>query len=679
MEPPKAKKIEKQLVAHGQVRIDPYYWLNERENPEVISYLEAENAYTKEVMKHTEGLQEALYNEMIGRIKQTDMSVPYKLNGYYYYTRFEEGKEYPVFCRKKESLDAPEEIMLNVNDMAEGYSYFQVGAAVVSEDNKLLAFSVDTVSRRIYTIHFKSLETNTLLPDKIENTTGGVTWANDHKTVFYSTKDETLRSDKIWRHMLGQPQKEDVLVHHESDVTFSTSIYKTKSRKYLIIYSHSTLTSEYRFLDAGNPGGEFAYIQPRQRELEYSVEHFEDRFIIRTNYLAKNFRLMEAPENQPSLEFWKEIIPHRDTVLLEGFEVFQNYLVTHERINGLTQLRVFDWATMDDRYIPFEEQAYTAYFNINPEFNTDLLRFSYTSLTTPSSIFDINMQSFERQLLKQQEVVGGYDASAYFTERLWAVADDGTKIPISMVYKKGVEINGNAPLLLYGYGSYGASMDPGFNSARLSLLDRGFIYAIAHVRGGEELGRQWYEDGKLLNKKNTFTDFIDCGEFLVAQGYTNPQKLFAMGGSAGGLLIGAVVNMSPQLFKAVIAAVPFVDVVTTMLDESIPLTTGEYDEWGNPNDETYYNYMLSYSPYDNVEKKEYPAMLVTTGLHDSQVQYWEPAKWVAKLRDYKTDDNTLLLWTNMDYGHSGASGRFARYKEIALEYAFLLDQADLTE
>ncbi len=673
VKPPVAKKIAKELTLHNDIRTDNYYWMNERENPEVIAYLEAENAYTEAMMKHTEELQVKLYDEIVGRIKQTDESVPYKLNGYYYYTRYEEGKEYPIYCRKYDNMQSPEEIMLNVNEMAEGYAFYQVGGYRVSEDNEMIAYSVDTVSRRKYTIHFKSLVSREIFEETIPNTSGNIAWSNDNKTIFYATKDETLRPDKIYRHELGTSISDDQLVYHETDPTFTTFIKKSKSREYLLIGSRSTLSTEYRYLDANEPKGEFRVIQPRTKDLEYSVEQYQDKFFIKTNYEARNFCLMETPLNKTTLENWKVLIPHRDDVLLEDFEVFKGYLALNERKNGLPHLRIIDWIDDKDFYIDFTEQTYMAFFSANPEFNTDSLRYGYSSLTVPFSTYDYNMKTGERTLLKQQEVIGGYNPDDYFAERLLAPAKDGTMIPISLVYKKGLKKDGNNPTLLYGYGSYGASMSPYFSSVRLSLLDRGFVYAIAHIRGGEEMGRYWYEDGKLLKKKNTFTDFIACGQYLVKQKFTNTNKLFGAGGSAGGLLIGAVINMSPELFKGAIAAVPFVDVITTMLDESIPLTTGEYDEWGNPNDKEYYDYMLSYSPYDNVEEKEYPNLLVTTGLHDSQVQYWEPAKWVAKLRQLKTDNNLLILKTNMDFGHSGASGRFERYKETALEYAFLLE------
>ncbi|MGB2764230.1 MAG: S9 family peptidase [Candidatus Aminicenantaceae bacterium] len=673
VKPPVAEKIPKELTIHEHTRVDNYYWLNERENPKVIDYLKAENEYKEAVMKHTEEFQETLFNEIVGRIKKTDMSVPYKDSGYYRYSRYVEGNEYPIYCRKKGSLEANEEILLNVNEMAEGYDFYNVAGYSESSNNNLIAFGVDTVSRRKYTIYFKNLTTEEMLLDKIPNTTGRAVWANDNKTVFYSIKDKTLRSYKILKHVLGTDVSSDKEVYHEKDVTFSTYIYKTKSKKYLIIGCGSTLSSEYRFLDASEPDGKFKIIQTRERDLEYSVDHFKNKFYIRTNYKAKNFRLMETSVWKTTKENWKEVIPHREDVLLQGYEIFKDFLVVNERIKGLPNIRVIRWDKKGEHYLNFGEETYSASISTNPEFDTDLLRYSYTSLTTPGSVFDYNMNTREKKLLKQQEVLGDFDSASYFTERLYATAKDGTKVPISLVYRKGLEKNGDNPLLLYGYGSYGASMNAGFRSDRLSLLDRGFVYAIAHIRGGQEMGRYWYDEGKLLKKKNTFTDFIACAEHLIAEKFTNSNKLFVIGGSAGGLLMGAIANMQPDLFKGIIAAVPWVDVITTMLDDSIPLTTAEYDEWGNPNDKEYYDYMLSYSPYDNVEAKDYPAMLVTTGLHDSQVQYFEPAKWAAKLRDLKTDNNILLLHTNMEAGHGGVSGRFRRYRETAMEYAFMLD------
>ena len=672
--PPIAEKKPKELTIHGDTRLDNYFWLRERENPEVIKYLEAENDYTGKKLRHTEKFQEKLYKEIVGRIKGSDMSVPYKDNGYYYYTRYEKGGEFPIYARKKGSLDAGEEIMLNVNKMAKGYDYYQLTGVSVSPNNNLVAFGVDTVSRRKYTIYFKDLTTGEILADKIANTSGSATWANDDVTIFYAEKDSTLRTHKIFRHKLATDISNDAEIFHESDFTFSTYVYKTKSKKYIIIGSSSTLSTEMRFLDAGNPEGEFQVLHRREKNHEYSVAHFEDKFYIITNWRAKNFRLMETSTKTPSRKQWKEVIGHRSDVLLTDIEVFNQFLVVGERKNGLSQLRVINQSDKSEHYLDFGEQAYMAYISTNPEFDTNLLRYGYTSLTTPNSTYDYNMQTKEKELLKRQEVLGEFDPAEYQVERLYATANKDTKVPISLVYKKGLLKDGSNPLLLYGYGSYGATMEPTFNSVRLSLLDRGFVYAIAHIRGGQEMGRYWYEEGKLLKKKNTFFDFITCAEHLIAEKFTNPDKLFAMGGSAGGLLMGAVVNMRPDLFKAVIAAVPWVDVITTMLDETIPLTTSEFDEWGNPKNREYYDYMLSYSPYDNVEAKNYPAMLVTTGLHDSQVQYWEPAKWVAKMRELKTGDNTLLLFTQMETGHGGKSGRFERYKETAMEYAFIFDQ-----
>ena len=677
-QPPIAQKIPKQLTQHGDTRTDNYYWLNERENPEVIAYLEAENAYTKQVMARTEDLQENLYQEMIGRIQQKDESAPFRDNGYWYYTRYEEGREYPIYARKKGSLSAPEEVMVNANDQAEGQSYYAAAGMNVSPNNKLLAFGEDTVSRRKYTIRFKDLSTGQFLPDRIPNTTGAAVWANDNKTVFYTVKDPSLRSYKIFKHTLGTPATQDKEVYHEADETFSTFVFKTKSGKYIVIGSSSTLSNEYRYIDASNPNGAFKVIQPRERGLEYRVDHFGDKFYIITNKDgATNFKLMQTPVSKTGKANWKDVIPHREDVLLEDIEIFKDYLALQERKNGLSQIRIKKWNDPKiDYYVDFGEEAFTASIGVNREFDTNTLRYEYSSLTTPNSTYDYNMQTKQKELKKRQEVVGDFNPENYEAKRVYATATDGTKIPISLVYRKGIKLNGNNPTLIYGYGSYGNSTNPSFNSVRLSLLDRGFVYAIAHIRGGQEMGRKWYEEGKMMKKKNTFTDFIDASEYLIKQNYTNPDKLFAMGGSAGGLLMGAVVNMRPDLYKGVIAAVPFVDVITTMLDTSIPLTTSEFDEWGNPANKAAYDYMLSYSPYDNVKAQEYPNLLVTTGLHDSQVQYWEPAKWVAKLRDIKTGDNMVLLHTNMEAGHGGASGRFQRYKEIALQYAFLLSLLD---
>jgi len=679
-QPPVAEKVGKEFLEFGKTRVDNYYWLRERENPKVVDYLKAENEYLTAVLKPTEALQEKLYEEIVGRIKQTDMSVPYRDNGYYYYTRFEEGKEYPVYCRKKGSLDSPEEIMLNGNVLAEGQPFLSLGGLEVSPDNTLLAYAVDTVSRMLYVHHFKNLANGETLPDEIPNTLGMSAWANDNKTVFYVQKDvTTLRPYRVMRHVLGTPVSEDQQVFLDSDEAFTVSVYQSKSRKYVVIASDSTLSTESWILDADHADSPFEVVQPRERDLEYQVEHFRDKLYIRTNYKAKNFRLMETPLDKTAKENWVEIIPHRDDVFLEDFEIFNDYLVVEERKSGLTQIRAIGWNDRAEHSLDFGEATYAASLGQNPGFDTDWLRYSYSSLTTPDSVFDYNLRTREKRLLKQQEVLGGFSPENYQAERLYATAADGVRIPISMVYRKGLEKNGDNPLLEYGYGSYGASEDAYFDSSVLSLLERGFIYALVHIRGGSEMGRAWYEDGKLLKKKNTFTDFIACAEYLIAEKYTRPEKLFASGASAGGLLMGAVVNLRPDLFKGVIAGVPYVDVITTMLDPGIPLTAQEFDEWGNPNTKEYYDYMLSYSPYDNVEAKDYPALLVTTGLHDSQVQYWEPAKWVAKLRSLKTDKNPLLLHTNMDAGHGGQSGRFRRYRETALEFAFLLNLAGITE
>lgn len=676
IQPPVAKIVPHTLEKHGQVRTDNYYWLNDREDQEVIDYLNQENEYYQKMTAHTKELQENLFTEMKSRIKEDDSSVPYFYNGYFYITRFEKGKDYPIYSRKKGSLDAKEEIMFDCNEMAKGHSYFNLSGINVSEDNKYAAFGLDLVSRRQYTIQIKNLETGEILPVKIENTTGGSTWASDNKTLFYTRKDpQTLRSDKVYRHTLGTDIAKDALVFHEKDDTFYTFVYKEKSKKYLVIGSTSTLTSEYQILESNNPNGNFRLFQKRVRGLEYSISHYGDSFYVVTNKdKATNFKLMKTPESKTSMENWSELIPHRKDVLLEGVDIFKDYLVVEERSNGLNKIQIRPWNAGESYYLPFESETYTSYTTTNVDFDTEILRFGYQSLTTPSSVMDFNMKTKEKKVLKEQEVLGGkFDKNNYVEERIWATAEDGTKLPISMVYRKGMKKDGNNPFLLYAYGSYGSTIDPTFSSTRLSLLDRGFIFAIAHVRGGEYLGREWYENGKLLKKKNTFTDFIDCSKYVIAQKYTSAKHLYAEGGSAGGLLMGAIVNMAPELYNGVIAQVPFVDVVTTMLDDSIPLTTGEYDEWGNPNDKVYYDYMMSYSPYDQVKAQDYPNMYVSTGLHDSQVQYWEPAKWVAKLRAVKTDKNVLYLDTNMEAGHGGASGRFEALKELAKEFAFLLD------
>jgi oligopeptidase B len=674
--PPKAKKIPKELVIHNDVRVDDYYWLNEKESKDVISYLEAENDYYNALTGHTKDFQESLFQEMKGRIKEDDSSVPYKLNDYWYSTRYVIGGEYPLYSRFKHSLEATEEIMFNCNDMAKGHDYFSLGGIAISPDNKLAAFGVDTVSRRQYTLQIKNLETGAILEDKIENTTGGGVWANDNETLFYTRKDPvTLRSDKIYKHKLGTPTSDDVLIFHEKDDTFSTFIYRTKSKKYLVIGSFSTLTSEFQILSTDNPDGKFEVFSPRVRGLEYTIFHYEDSFYILTNKdKAENFKLMRTSEEKTSSEHWQEFIPHRQEVLLEDIDIFKEYYVLSERENGLNKIRIVRWDGAEEYFLPFKCETYTAYVGSNPDFDTEILRYSYNSMTTPSSVIDFNMRTKAKEVKKEQEVLGGkFDKENYKELRLWATARDGEKIPMSVVYRKDTILNKDTPILQYAYGSYGSTIDPYFSTVRLSLLDRGFVFAIAHIRGGEYLGRRWYETGKLLKKKNTFTDFIDCSKYLIEQNMTSANHLYAMGGSAGGLLMGAIINMQPDIYNGIIAAVPFVDVVTTMLDDSIPLTTGEYDEWGNPNEKEYYDYMKSYSPYDNVIAQEYPNMLVTTGLHDSQVQYFEPAKWVAKLRELKTDNHLLLLNTNMEAGHGGASGRFESLREVAKEYVFLLD------
>ena len=680
--PPTVAKKPKKLEKFGDVRIDNYYWLNQRENPEVIKYLEEENSYYDKITAHTKDLKESLFQEMKARIKEDDSSVPYKSNGYYYITKYIKGGQYPIYSRKKETLKAKEEVIFNVNKMAENHDYFALNNFSISPNNELATFGVDTVSRRQYTIQIKNLKTGKIYPEKIENTTGSATWAADNKTIFYTKKDpKTLRSYAIMKHVLGTPVEDDIEIYNEKDDTFDTFVYKTKSKKYIVIGSNSTLTTEYRILPADNPNGKFKIFQPRQRGLEYHIAHFKDHFYIITNKDgAKNFKIMKTPENKTDLKNWIDEIPHRKDTFLEDFSIFKDYLVLEERNNGLEKIRIKRWDKTDDYYLPFSEKTYSASVHNNPEFDTDILRYSYESFTTPSSVIDFDMKTKQKEIKKEQEVLGGkFDKTNYKSERIWAIARDGEKIPISIVYHKNTKLSKETPLLLYGYGSYGYTLEDRFSTTRLSLLDRGFIYAVAHVRGSQYLGRDWYENGKLLKKKNTFYDFIDSAKYLIEKNYTSPKHLYAEGGSAGGLLMGAIVNIEGDLFNGVIAAVPFVDVLTTMLDDSIPLTTGEYDEWGNPNKKEYYDYMKSYSPYDNVTPKNYPNMLVTTGLHDSQVQYFEPAKWVAKLRELKKDDKILLLHTDMKVGHGGASGRFNALKDIAVDYSFLLDLEGVTK
>ena len=673
---PIAKKKPVELKKHGDIRVDDYYWLNDRDNSEVISYLEAENKYCKCVMQHTEDFQTSLFEEMKSRIKKDDQSVPYKYNGYWYIVRYEKGKDYPIYLRKKETLEAPEEILFDCNKMAEGHNYFKLVGISISPDNKLVSFATDLTGRRIYTIQIKNLVTDSLLDTKIENTNGRAIWANDNKTLFYCSKNEkTLRSEKVFKHKLNT-QVEDILVYQEEDETFGVSISKSKSREYLVISSYQTLTTEFRILKADNPDGEFKVFELRERGVEYSISHYNDSFYIITNAdNSTNFKLMKTSVSKTSKAFWEEVIPHRKEVLLETIDIFKDFIVISERENGLNKIRIKRWDNTDDYYLPFNSETYTAYTTTNVDFDTTILRYSYNALDTPASVIDFDMVNKTKEIKKEQEVLGGkFKKENYKTERIWADAKDGTKIPISIIHHINTNRSEKTPLILYAYGSYGSTIDPYFSSIRLSLLDRGFIYAIAHVRGGEYLGREWYDNGKLLKKKNTFEDFVACTKHLINKNYTSADHFYAIGGSAGGLLMGVIANTNPNLYNGIVAQVPFVDVVTTMLDDSIPLTTGEYDEWGNPNDEVYYSYMKSYSPYDNVTSQEYPNILITAGLHDSQVQYWEPAKWIAKLRDLKVNNNNLLIMeTNMKAGHGGASGRFESLKEVALEYAFIMD------
>jgi len=683
--PPVAEKTPHQITVHGYERVDNYHWMRltdeqklakdpDAQTQKVLDNLQAENEYKEINLKHTEKFQDKLFDEIVGRIKKDDESVPYLDNDYWYYTRYEKDKEYPIHCRKKESLDNAEEIMIDVNEWAQGHDYYSLRGLSVSPDNKYLAFSVDTLSRRIYTIMVKDLQTGEILEDEIKGTEGGTSWAMDSQTFFYTVKNEvTLLSEHIDRHKLGTPQSKDVRVYTEKDNTFYIGVYRSKSDKYMIIYNGHTLVNEYHILEANNPEGEFRSFSPREEVHEYSIEHYKDKFYIVTNWDATNFRLMQTPDSATAKENWTEVIAHREDVLLSDIEVFTNHMIISERKDGLLQLRIIDQRSGKEHYIDFGEAIYSAYATTNPSFDTNILRYGFSSMKTPYSTLDYNMDTRESTLLKQTEVVGGHNPDDYVTERLFAPARDGKMIPISIVYKKGFKKNGKGNVLQYAYGSYGATMDPTFSSTRLSLLDRGFAFAIAHIRGSQTYGRPWYEDGKMFNKMNTFTDFIDCAKYLIQENYTSANHLFAMGGSAGGLLMGAIVNLAPELFKGVVAAVPFVDVINTMLDGTIPLTSNEWDEWGDPRIKGEYDYMMTYSPYDNVKAKDYPNMLVTTGYFDSQVQYWEPQKWVAKLRDMKTDDKILLMHVNMEAGHGGKSGRFRRYREVALEYAFMFD------
>ena len=682
---PVAEKKPKELVAHGDVRVDNYYWMNDyfKKGPDsskVVKYLEAENKYYDAMMGGTTPLQEKLYAEMKARIKEKDESVPVLKHGYYYYTRQVEGKDYYLYCRKKGNLEAKEEILLDANAMAEGHNYFSATGFEVSMDNKMLAYGIDLLSRREYNIYVKNIETGEIYKDVIPQTEGDPVWANDNKTLFYTAKNPvTLLSEKIKRHILGTDAFTDIVVYEEKDPSNYIGVEKTKSDKFILITSQATLSSEIRWLDANKPAESFIVFQPRMKEVLYQVDHANNSFYIRTNKDAKNFKIMTAAEDKTDVASWKEMIAHNDQVLIQGFDLFKNFIAVSERRNGLTQIHVVDLKSNTSHDLPFEESAYTAGIVSTPDYNSETLRFNYSSMTTPNSVYDYNMNSKAKKLMKKQEVLGGFNSKDHITERIFATAEDGTKIAGSIVYKKGVTKDGTAPLLLYGYGSYGSSMDASFSSVRLSLLNRGFIFAIAHIRGGQEMGRFWYEDGKMKKKINTFTDFIACAEYLITNSYTSKAHLYANGGSAGGLLMGAVVNMRPDLWHGVVAAVPFVDVITTMSDASIPLTTNEYDEWGNPADKESYMYMKTYSPYDNVQKKQYPNMLVTTGLHDSQVQYFEPAKWVAKLREANAGNNKLLLYTNMEAGHGGASGRFKVLKDRAREFAFLCALEGITE
>ena len=684
--PPDIEKTPYEMKIHGHNRVDDYYWMrltdeqksakkSDAQTQKVVDYIDAETDYLNNSLKHTKSFQETLYNEMVGRIKKDDQSVPYFENEYYYYTRYEKKKEYPIYCRKHKDLDNNEEIILDVNILAEGYDYFAIGGMSVSPDNQWLSYGVDTLSRRFYNIYFKDLISGKVLEQTIPNTTGGVAWANDNKTVFYTSKNKvTLLGEKIYRHKAGTDSKLDKLVYEEDDETFYNGVYRSKSGKYIIIYNSSTLVSDYHILSADNPEGQFINFTPRGEKHEYSIQHYKDHFYIISNIDAPNNRLMKTKTGSTEISNWEEVLAHREDVHLLGLEIFKNHMVLSERKDGLRGIRIKNMSTGTDEYIDFEEKTYSAYVSTNEEYNTNILRYSYSSMLTPSSVYDYNMDTKEKKLLKQAEIIGkGYDQNMYDAETIYAVSRDGEKIPIYLVYRKDMKKDGPQPLLLYSYGSYGSTSDPYFSSARLSLLDRGMIYALTNVRGSQIYGRKSYEDGKLLKKKNTFYDFIDAGKFLVDQDYTSPDQLLCSGGSAGGLLIGAVVNMEPNLWKGAIAAVPFVDVVTTMLDPSIPLTSNEWDEWGDPRKEDYYHYMLSYSPYDQISDRSYPNILVTSGFFDSQVQYWEPLKYVAKLRDHWIGDNKLYLYMNMDAGHGGKSGRFRIYREISLEYAFLLD------
>ncbi len=676
LNPPIAKQIPFQHKLHGDVREDPFFWLKDREDPAVIDYLNQENEYYKDSTKHLVPLQENLFAEMKGRIKEDDNSVPYYYNGYWYITRYEKDKDYPIHTRKKKTLEAVEEVLFDCNEMAKGYDYFRLVGMNISPDNSKVVFGLDTVSRRQYQLKIKDLVTGEISDTPIKNTTGSSVWAKDNTHFFYTQKNPTtLRSEAIFRHSITSLESESDMVFFEEDDTFSCFVTQSKSENYIFIGSYSTLSSEYAYLDASKPLDRFKIIQKRIPSLEYSVSHYQSDFYIFTNADgATNFKIMKAPIASPSKENWVEVYAHRSNVLLEDLDIFSDYYVITEREQGLSRIRIQDWKGKEDYFLPLEGETYTVYTSTNIDFDTKQLRYVFNSMTTPTKVMEFNMSTKTNKVLKQQSVLDEhFDIDNYYSKRVWAKAKDGAAIPISIVSRKDTPLNGKTPLLLYAYGSYGSTIDPDFSSTRLSLLDRGFIFAIAHVRGGEYLGRSWYEEGKMFNKKNTFTDFITCSEYLIEQGFTSAKNQYAYGGSAGGLLMGVIVNEAPDLYNGVIAAVPFVDVVTTMLDETIPLTTGEYDEWGNPSNKDYYQYIKSYSPYDNVKKQAYPNLLITTGLHDSQVQYWEPAKWIAKLRINKLDDTVVYLDTNMQAGHGGASGRFDALKETAKKYAFLLD------
>ncbi|MDE1465388.1 S9 family peptidase [Spartinivicinus poritis] len=681
--PPVAKQQPKMLKVHGEERVDPYFWLrdDERKAQPVLDYLQAENNYTQTSLKPVSHLQEQLYQEMIGRLEKDDSSVPYQRGDYWYYSRFEGDDEYEKLCRRKGHLTATETIILDLNQRAEPYNYYQLGEAEVSFNQQLLAFSEDTQGRRQYSIHIKSLTTGKLLTDELTGTSGDIAWASDNKTLFYTRKHpKTLLPYQVYRHELGTDQKQDQLVYEETDNQFYISLYTTKSHQYVVIELTSTRTSDIKLIDANNPLAKPVSFVSRESGHEYEVVDVADKFFIRTNWQAENFRLMTVDKrHMGDKQVWQEVVPHRADIFLEDLEAFKGFLVIAERTNGLLQLRIRQLSDNKDHYLDFGEPAYTAYIGHNEELDTEILRFGYSSLTTPDSVFDYNMRTRQKVLLKQDKVVGAFKPSLYQSERLMVAARDGTKVPVSLVYRKGFRRQAGHPLLIYGYGAYGSSLDPFFSSARLSLLDRGVVYALAHVRGGEDLGRQWYEAGRLDHKLNSFNDFIDVTRYLVSAGYGAADNVFAMGGSAGGLLVGAVANMAPELYRGIVAEVPFVDVLTTMLDETIPLTTNEYEEWGNPHERHAYEYIKSYSPYDNITRQAYPNMLITAGLHDSQVQYWEPAKWVAKLRQHDTSNNQILLYTEMEAGHSGVSGRYQAYRELAMEYAFVLHHAGVDD